>query len=51
MTKQRLENEFTSEEMEAMSQDFRKGMQEEADDNEELFPNNAEQLRGYITTL
>ena len=51
MTKQRLEKEFTDEEMESIAQDFRIGMQEEPDDNEELFPNDAQQLRDYITTL
>jgi hypothetical protein len=51
MTKQRLEKEFTDEEMESIAQDFRIGVQEEPDENEEVFPNNARQLRDYILTL
>ena len=51
MTKQRLENEFTSEEMESWAQEVRKAIQESPDENEEAFPNNAEELRDYILTL
>ncbi len=51
MIKQRLENEFTSEEMESWSQEVRKAIQESPDENEEAFPNNAEELRDYILTL
>jgi len=52
MTKQRLEKEFTDDEIESMVQEFRRGVKEEhPDENEELFPNNAEDLRDYILTL
>jgi hypothetical protein len=51
MIKQRLENEFTSEEMESWAQEVRKAIQESPDENEEAFPNNAEELRDYILTL
>ena len=51
MTKQRLENEFTSEEMESWAQEVRTAIQESPDENEEAFPNNAEELRDYILTL
>ena len=51
MIKQRLENEFTSEEMESWAQEVRTAIQESPDENEEPFPNNAEELRDYILTL
>ena len=51
MIKQRLENEFTSEEMESWAQEVRTAIQESPDENEEAFPNNAEELRDYILTL
>ena len=51
MIKQRLENEFTSEEMESWAQEVRTAMQESPDENEEAFPNDAEELRDYILTL
>jgi hypothetical protein len=52
MTKQRLEKEFTDEEIDSMVQEFRRCAKEEhPDENEELFPNNAEELRDYILTL
>ena len=50
MTKQRVEKEFTSEEMESIAQEFRRGMQEEPV-NDEMFPNDADELRAYILTL
>ena len=50
MTKQRVEKEFTSEEMESIAQEFRRGMQEEPV-NDEMFPNDADELRHYILTL
>ncbi len=50
MTKQRVEKEFTSEEMESIAQEFRRGMQEEPV-NDEMFPNEADELRAYILTL
>ena len=50
MTKQRVEKEFTSEEMESIAQEFRRGMQEEPV-NDEMFPNDAVELRDYILTL
>ncbi len=49
--KERLENEFTSEEMESWAQEVRTAIQESPDENEEAFPNNAEELRDYILTL
>ena len=49
--KERLENEFTSEEMESWAQEVRTAMKESPDENEEAFPNNAEELRDYILTL
>ena len=51
MTKQRLEKEFTDAEIDSMVQEFRRGIKEEPDENEEVFPNDAEQLRDYILTL
>ena len=51
MTKQRLENEFTSEEMESWAQEVRTAMKESPDENEEAFPNDAVELRDYILTL
>ena len=52
MKKKRLEKEFTDDEIESMVQEFRRGVKEEhPDENEELFPNNAEDLRDYILTL
>ena len=51
MTKQRLENEFTSEEMESWAQEVRTAMKESPDENEEVFPNDAVELRDYILTL
>ena len=36
--KQRLEREFSSEEMESWAQEVRRAFQEESGDNEELFP-------------
>ena len=51
MTKQRLEKEFTSEEMESWAQEVRTAMKESPDENEEVFPNDAEELRDYILTL
>ena len=51
MIKQRLENEFTSEEMESWAQEVRTAIQESPDENEEAFPNDAVQLRDYILTL
>ncbi len=51
MIKQRLENEFTSEEMESWAQEVRRAMKESPDENEEVFPNDAVQLRDYILTL
>ncbi len=51
MTKQRLENEFTSEEMESWAQEVRTAIQESPDENEEAFPNDAVELRDYILTL
>jgi hypothetical protein len=51
MTK-RYEKEFTDEEIDSMVQEFRRGMKEEhPDENEEVFPNNAEELRAYIISL
>ena len=49
--KERLENEFSSEEMESWAQEVRTAMKESPDENEEAFPNNAEELRDYILTL
>ena len=51
MIKQRLENEFTSKEMESWAQEVRTAMQESPDENEEAFPNDADELRHYILTL
>ena len=51
MTKQRLENEFSSKEMESWAQEVRTAMQESPDENEEVFPNDAVELRDYILTL
>ena len=51
MTKQRLEREFTSEEMESWAQEVRTAMKESPDENEEVFPNDAVELRDYILTL
>ena len=51
MTKQRLEREFTSKEMESWAQEVRRAMKEEPDENEEAFPNDADELRHYILTL
>ena len=51
MIKQRLENEFTSEEMESWAQEVRTAMKESPDENEEVFPNDAVELRDYILTL
>ena len=51
MTKQRLEREFSSKEMESWAQEVRTAMKESPDENEEAFPNNAEELRDYILTL
>ena len=51
MTKQRLENEFTSKEMESWAQEVRTAMKESPDENEEVFPNDAVELRDYILTL
>ena len=49
--KERLKNEFSSEEMESWAQEVRTAMKESPDENEEAFPNNAEELRDYILTL
>jgi hypothetical protein len=51
MTKQRLEREFSSKEMESWAQEVRTAMKESPDENEEVFPNDAVQLRDYILTL
>ncbi len=51
MTKQRLEREFTSKEMESWAQEVRTAMKESPDENEEVFPNYAVELRDYILTL
>ena len=49
--KERLKNEFSSEEMESWAQEVRTAMKESPDENEEAFPNDAVQLRDYILTL
>ena len=49
--KERLENEFSSEEMESWAQEVRTAMKESPDENEEVFPNDAVELRDYILTL
>ncbi len=51
MIKQRLEREFTSKEMESWAQEVRTAMKESPDENEEVFPNDAVELRDYILTL
>ena len=50
MTKQRLEREFTSKEMESWAQEVRTAMQEEPV-NDEMFPNDADELRAYILRM
>ena len=48
----RYEKEFTDAEIDSQVQEFRRGAKEDhPDENEELFPNNAEELKAYITSL
>ena len=50
--KKRYKREFSDDEIDSMAQEFRRGCKEEyPDENEELFPNDAVQLREYILTL
>ena len=50
--KKRYKREFSDDEIDSMAQEFRRGCKEEhPDENEELFPNDAVQLRDYILTL
>ena len=50
--KKRYKREFSDDEIDSMAQEFRRGCKEEhPDENEELFPNDAVELRDYILTL
>ena len=48
----RYKKEYSDAEIDSYVQEFRRGVKEEhPDENEEVFPNDAEQLRDYILTL
>jgi hypothetical protein len=50
--KKEYKKEFSDSEIDSYVQEFRRGMKEEhPDENEEVFPNNADQLVDYIKTL
>ena len=46
-----IEREFSDAEIEASVQEFRRGVQQEPDDNDEVFPNNVNDIADWIATL
>tara|TARA_B100000315_G_scaffold224525_1_gene230125 strand:- start:65 stop:535 length:471 start_codon:yes stop_codon:yes gene_type:complete len=46
-----IEREFSDAEIEASVQEFRRGVQEEPDNNNEVFPNNVNDIADWIATL
>ena len=51
MTKKRIKKEFSDPEIETWVQDFRRACSEEPDDNEELFPNDMNEVNSHVSVL